>query len=91
MCVRPDHLFLGTHADNAKDRNSKGRQAKGERTKPELRAKGERHASAKLTNETVNDIREIYPKMTLSAIARQFGVSKQAIWCVVHRITWKHV
>lgn len=26
-CVRPDHLFLGTHDDNAKDRNSKGRTA----------------------------------------------------------------
>ncbi len=24
-CVRPDHLFLGTRADNAKDRESKGR------------------------------------------------------------------
>lgn len=24
-CVRPEHLFLGTHADNAHDRNYKGR------------------------------------------------------------------
>lgn len=24
-CVRPDHLFLGTAADNARDRDSKGR------------------------------------------------------------------
>lgn len=24
-CVRPDHLFLGTHGDNAKDRDMKGR------------------------------------------------------------------
>lgn len=27
LCVRPDHLFLGTHADNAADRDAKGRGA----------------------------------------------------------------
>ena len=26
-CVRPSHLFLGTAADNARDRNAKGRSA----------------------------------------------------------------
>jgi hypothetical protein len=30
-CVRPDHLFLGTLADNIADMVSKGRQARGER------------------------------------------------------------
>ena len=29
-CVRPDHLFLGTNADNVADKVAKGRQAKGE-------------------------------------------------------------
>ncbi len=28
-CVRPDHLFLGTHADNMADRSSKNRQSTG--------------------------------------------------------------
>lgn len=31
LCVRPDHLFLGTAADNAKDAVSKGRSATGDR------------------------------------------------------------
>lgn len=30
-CVRPDHLFLGTDADNARDKVLKGRQARGRR------------------------------------------------------------
>lgn len=49
LCVRPDHLFLGTPADNMADRDRKGRQARGERhgsrTHPERVPRGERHGS----------------------------------------------
>lgn len=49
-CVRPDHLFLGTHSDNMRDRDSKNRQASGDRsgarTCPESRARGLRHGFA---------------------------------------------
>lgn len=49
LCVRPDHLFLGTYADNMADMVRKGRAASGERNAqhlyPERRARGDRNGS----------------------------------------------
>lgn len=50
-CVRPEHLFLGTDADNARDKAEKGRgnsprgDAHGSKTKPESRARGNANGS----------------------------------------------
>lgn len=48
-CIRPSHLFLGTHADNSRDMAVKARAATGDRhgsrTHPERVARGERHKS----------------------------------------------
>ena len=47
MCVRPDHLFLGTRQENTADMVAKGRQARGDRHHmrkyPEQRVRGEAH------------------------------------------------
>lgn len=46
-CCNPDHLFLGTLADNAADRDAKGRTAKGDRSGarryPERWSRGDKH------------------------------------------------
>lgn len=50
-CVRPDHLFIGSHLDNRRDCARKGRTPRlygdknGARIHPESRARGERHGS----------------------------------------------
>lgn len=79
-CVRPDHLWLGTHADNMNDRNVKGRTAKGERhaarIHPERMPRGEKHYLAKLTDTQVRFIRE----------QEDIGVSRRALCTAVWRI-----
>ncbi len=83
-CVRIDHLFLGTHADNAKDRDDKGRNNA---------PKGEDHGMAKLTAETVLKIREEYATGLFSQkqLAIIHGVSQGLIGMIVTRKIWKSV
>lgn len=49
-CVRLDHLFLGTAADNSADMVAKGRSAM-------CNAAGEQNHNAQLTDQQVNEIR----------------------------------
>lgn len=77
-CVNPDHLFLGTPADNMSDKVAKGRQPKGSGVK-----------TSKLTESDVRLIR--IDKRGSTAIARALGVSKSTIDFVRSRRTWGHV
>lgn len=90
-CVRPDHLFLGTHADNVQDMLSKGRG--GLRLHPETAARGEQASKAKLKAEQVKEIRRLYRGGGISQreLARRFGVTQNAISMLLHRKSWSHV
>jgi hypothetical protein len=82
LCVRPDHLFIGTQADNAADMKSKDRQARGSRV-----------GGAKLTESTVRQIRahvKDHPD-EFEAAARELGVHPDTIKLVVRRKTWRHI
>ena len=80
LCVRPSHLFLGTHAENMADMVRKGRAG---------RQPGEQHWCAKLTEQDVRAIRAS-PK-TQTALAEEYGVTQCTINYILVRRTWKHV
>lgn len=72
-CVNPDHLFLGTHAENMADMAAKGRA---DRTS---KLYGERIAK-KLTLEQARVIRDTSPlDATIGQLAKQYGVSDSVI------------
>lgn len=83
-CVRPDHLFLGTHKDNARDCQAKGR-------KPIFR--GASNGNTKLLMSTVNTIRTKYAsgQVGIIKLASEFGVSKSQIWNIVSGREWNEV
>jgi hypothetical protein len=81
-CVNPNHLFLGTNADNVRDMVEKGRVAC-----------KEKNGRAKLTEEKVAEIRRDYIKGSRmygqSALGRKYGVDPTAIRRIINREKWK--
>lgn len=82
-CCNPNHLFIGGHLENARDRVAKGRNAKNNGVK------GEKHYLAKLTDSAVRAIRCDHRPQT--AIARDYGVTQTLISQVQRRKIWAHV
>jgi DNA-directed RNA polymerase specialized sigma24 family protein len=94
--VNPSHLFLGTNADNSADMAAKGRAAKGDangaRLHPATRARGTRSGMAKLTDDTVREIRAAYAAgESQQRIADRLGIDQTNVSCIVRRLTWRHV
>lgn len=79
-CVNPDHLWLGTPADNARDRDAKNRVQS-----------GERHYAAKLTAADVADIIRASSGTTQDALASKFGITQSAVSHIVSGRRWKRV
>ena len=77
-CVNPEHLFLGTLAENISDRDRKQRTAK-----------GEKNGNRKLTVSQVIEIRR--SPDTLDVLARRFCIDRTQVHNIKTRKQWKHV
>ena len=79
-CVNPDHLFLGTDTDNARDR---------ERKKRGHNLKGVDLPWTKLTENDVKAIRSDTRSQT--TIAKDYGVTQGMVSQIQLRKMWRHV
>ena len=78
-CVNPDHLVIGTVADNVADRELRGRR----------NVKGEQIGTSKLTEADVMAILD--SKLSGVVLAKQYGVSPSSISLVRTKKSWAHV
>jgi len=81
LCVRPDHLFLGTHQDNMRDMINKGRRRV---------IRGDAHPKAKITWSEVQEMRRLYSLgMRETEIKKLFPHGPKCINRIVRNLTWR--
>jgi hypothetical protein len=81
LCINPEHLFLGTPADNVIDMIRKGRK---------VIQRGADHGRAKLTEADIIAIRS-ETMATQQNLADKYGVTPQNISDIKTRKRWSHL
>jgi hypothetical protein len=81
-CFNPRHLRWDTRKGNLADRVADG-------TMPW----GESHPRAKVTEADVLVMRAMYAKggITMTALAKQYGLEKSTVRAIIRKETWRHV
>lgn len=82
-CVRPTHLFLGTHSDNRLDAVKKDRVRF---------CRGEQSHLHKLKTPQVISIRDMRDRgVSGPEVARLFGISSSQVYRIARRESWSHL
>ena len=77
-CCNPDHLILGTQADNVADRQERNRQVK-----------GEQNGRCKLT---AKQVMEIYNSpLSQYELAKLYNITQTNVSYIKLKKTWKHI
>lgn len=93
-CVKPNHLYLGTAKDNARDTSQRKRWAYGKRngayTHPEKVRRGSQACSAKLTEKDIPKVIKM-SKLGKSQreIARYYNLAQPTIGAILRGESWK--
>ncbi len=82
-CVRPDHLFVGTPADNMRDKTAKGRTPSGAQSSRRLHP-------LKLSMDTAQEIRVRYSYGDVSQkeLAIRFGIDPSMVSHIIRGVCW---
>lgn len=83
-CINPDHLYVGDHNQNMRDKVEAGRQAI---------MTGEEHPNSLLTDSSVRELRRRYAAggITQENLAREYGIDQTTVSDIVRRRSWKHL
>jgi len=93
-CVRPDHLWLGTLAENNTDMDAKGRRTilRGEdHGRYGDGRPGSQNSFSKLTEEAARAIRAQYGRLNQYELADKFNISQTTVNRILNRKAWTHV
>ena len=86
-CVRPSHLFLGTHSDNMRDASAKGRLRNYQGGVP-----GEQNGNAAVSEADVREIRRLrHDGVSGREVARRYGLSPAQVSRIHTGRRWAHV
>lgn len=92
-CCNPDHLFIGTAADNHKDMREKKRGSNPPRNDHDI---GSYRYNAKLDEELVKQLRARYDAgetgySLWQEVNKEFSITQAPFYRMLNRITWRHV
>ena len=83
-CINPEHLFLGTYADNNRDCRDKGRNRYPVNT-------GTRHGMSKISEQTAIRLKIVNGVLSQAKAAKALGMNQSHVGYIMSGRCWNHV